>query len=403
VRTPLRRISILTVCLVFLPDLTRGAILNGIDILKRDRCSSLQGKRVGLICNHTSVDLTGRHTADLIQGTSGVTLGALFSPEHGFSGHIEHGIKTADQIDPLRRIPIYSLYGNTRRPTADMLKDLDILIYDIQDVGVRFYTYITTLGYCMEEAARHHLEFYVLDRPNPLSGTIIEGETLDESFRDFTAYYPLPVRYGMTAGEIAVWYNKTRRLGLRLTVIRMEGWSRNNFWDETFPPFPAPSPNIPSPEAALLYAGMGALEATNISVGRGTSEPFQLIGAPWLNHLELAHRLKRLSLPGIQVEPTVFTPQKDIYAGLPCAGIVLCVTDPQSARPVDLFAHLFEIILQLHPHEFLPRWEEIPRVTGSRRFQEHIRSQTPIQRYLDSIHDEALSFEREREPFLLYP
>ncbi|OGR86146.1 MAG: hypothetical protein A3A86_03130 [Elusimicrobia bacterium RIFCSPLOWO2_01_FULL_60_11] len=257
-------------------------VLLGIDVLEKGGFKELKGKNVGLITNHTGMDSKGRSTIDVLHAAPGVKLVKLFSPEHGIRGRAEHGKAVEDGKDAKTGLPIFSLYGKTQRPTADMLKGLDALVFDIQDIGTRFYTYTTTLAYALEESARAGIEFVVLDRPNPLTGSIVEGVPLDPSIKHFTAYLQVPVRHGLTVGEIAKWHNGTAWIHARLTVVQMQGWSRPMSWEDTGLKFRPTSPNIRTVTAAVLYPGIGGFEATNLSVGRGTSEPFEVFGAPWI-------------------------------------------------------------------------------------------------------------------------
>jgi len=373
---------------------------SGLDVLESQNFSPLRGKKVGLLCNHTALDRRGRPAAELFNRAPGVELKALFSPEHGFSGRLQHGQPIPD--DYYAGVPVYSLYGKTKRPTAEMLRDLDALVFDIQDVGARFYTYIATLGYALEEAARHGLEFYVLDRPNPLGGDVAEGEPLAEDIRHFTAYYSIPTRHGLTVGEIAQWHNAHARLGAKLTVVRMKGWKRKNLWKDTGRRFVPPSPNIRSPKAALLYCGIGAFEATNVSVARGTKTPFELFGAPWMDGPRLADRLNALALPGIKFKAARFTPRSDLYAGLSCGGVRLLVMDESAVRPVDVFIHAVCLLRELHAAEFQPRWPEMPYVVGSRDFETLYKTGEPADQILQRLHAGAAEFLKTRLPYLLY-
>jgi uncharacterized protein YbbC (DUF1343 family)/CubicO group peptidase (beta-lactamase class C family) len=313
-------------------------VLTGIDVLERDGFKQLEGRRIGLITNHTGRNRAGRSTIDVLAAAKNLKLVALFSPEHGLRG-IEDTVVN-DARDEKTGLPIHSLYDkDKRRPSAEMLKDIDTLVFDIQDIGARFYTYITTCGYAMEEAARNRIKFVVLDRPNPINGYDIEGPVADAELVtqpqfSFTSYHQIPVRYGMTIGELATLFNKERNINADLTVIKMEGWRRADFFDGTSLVWVNPSPNMRSLTEALLYPGIGLLETTNLSVGRGTDTPFEIIGAPWIDAQKLSDTLNRAGLAGVRFVPVKFTPKSSKFANEECNGVNIVVTDRGSFRPV---------------------------------------------------------------------
>jgi len=288
--------------------------------------------RIGLVTNHTGRDRAGQLTIDVLSKAPSVQLVALFSPEHGIRGLADQ--KVSDSRDEKTGLPIYSLYGESRRPKPEQLQSLDALVFDIQDIGTRFYTYISTLGYVMEEAAKMRLRVFVLDRPNPIGGVEIEGPLADEDKFSFTAYYSLPVRYGLTIGELARFYNQERKLGCDLQVIQMEGWKRTMWFDATNLTWVNPSPNMRSLTAASLYPGIGLLETTNVSVGRGTERPFEIVGAPWIDGQRLADYLNRRSLKGVRFVAMRFTPTASVFQGEECGGVNIIITDRRSFRPV---------------------------------------------------------------------
>ena len=307
-------------------------VLTGLDVLERDGFKQLAGLRIGLVTNQTGRDRAGRSTIDILFKAPGVKLSALFSPEHGIRGLADE--KVSDTKDEQTGLPIFSLYGESRRPKADQLKDLDALVYDIQDVGVRFYTYITTLGYVMEEAGKAKLPVFVLDRPNPINGTDVEGPIADADKLSFTAYHTLPVRHGLTIGELARLYNDERHIGADLRVIKMEGWQRAMWFDATGLVWINPSPNMRNLTEAALYPGVGLLETTNLSVGRGTDTPFEVIGAPWLDGLKLASYLNARRIAGVRFIPVRFTPKSSVFKNEECGGINLLITNRSQFQSV---------------------------------------------------------------------
>jgi uncharacterized protein YbbC (DUF1343 family) len=300
--------------------------LTGIDILIRDDFRPLQGRRVGLITNQTGVDRTGISTAERLHRAEGVQLRALFSPEHGLQGKLD--AKVDDTQDALTGLPVYSLYGENRTPTAASLEGLDTLVFDIQDIGARFYTYISTMGNAMRSAAEHQLRFVVLDRPNPINGVEVEGPILDDGSQSFVGFHTLPVRHGMTVGELAAMFNDELQLGVDLQVIPVESWRREDYFDRTGLLWVNPSPNMRSLAQAVLYPGIGLLETTNLSVGRGTDTPFEVIGAPWLDGIPLARALNQSGLAGVRFVPIRFTPDASKFAGQPCGGSTAAAFTP---------------------------------------------------------------------------
>jgi uncharacterized protein YbbC (DUF1343 family)/CubicO group peptidase (beta-lactamase class C family) len=311
---------------------SEAEVLNGIDVLNRDGFKQLQGMRIGLITNHTGRDRTGRATIDVLHKAPGVKLTALFSPEHGIRGTADD--KVSDSKDDQTGLSIYSLYGETRRPKAEHLKELDAVVFDIQDIGARFYTYISTLGYVMEEAAKLRIPVYVLDRPNPIGGIEVEGPVADPNLLSFTGYHTIPVRHGMTIGELGQLFNAQRKIGADLRVIKMDGWRRSMWFDETNLTWINPSPNMRSLTQATLYPGVGLLETTNVSVGRGTDTPFELVGAPWIDGQVLAAHLNARRIPGVRFIPVRFTPKSSVFKGEDCGGVNIVVTDRSRFRPV---------------------------------------------------------------------
>src|SRR5437667_1892819 len=294
----------------------------------------LGGHSVGLVTNQTGIDSRGRRTIDLIANAPGVRLHAIFSPEHGLTGDVDADVPNSRDVVTGR--PIWSLYGPTRRPSSAMLKDVSLVVFDIQDVGVRYYTYLTTLVYVMEEAAKQRIPVLVLDRPNPINGRVVEGPLMDSDLQSFTAPHPIPVRTGLTIGEFGRLAAAERKIPVSLTVVPLVGWERDRWFDETGLPWVNPSPHIRSVTQALLYSGIGLREATNLSLGRGTDLPFEVIGAPWLEPRGLAEALNRQGLRGVRFDPIWFTPTADVYTNISCGGGRVVVTDREAIRPATV-------------------------------------------------------------------
>ena len=311
-------------------------VASGLDVLAGERFGPLRGLAVGLVCNPTSVDRRLRHAADLFNDALGVRLAALFGPEHGVRGDAQYMAAVGNGRDRRTGVRVHSLYGNrveSLRPTERALRGLDALVFDIQDVGARYYTYQATMLYCMEAAARANLAFIVLDRPNPIGGRAVEGPALRPGFGSFCGVHDVAVRHGLTVGELAGLYREERGLELALTVIPCRGWRRRMFQRDTGLPWVFPSPNMPTPETALVYPGMCLLEGTNLSEGRGTTRPFELFGAPWLDAGRLAEALDASQLPGVRFRPVSFVPTWDKHAGVRCHGVEVVVDDRDAFRP----------------------------------------------------------------------
>jgi uncharacterized protein YbbC (DUF1343 family) len=376
--------------------------LLGIDVLEARGFDALVGKQIGLITNQTGVNSKGESTADVLARAPKVRLVALFSPEHGIRGTIEHGRDVSDGIDTRTQLPVYSLYGKTQRPTPEMLNAIDAMVFDMQDVGSRYYTYLATMAMAMEEASKRGIEFIVLDRPNPLGGAVVEGPVADPSVKHITAYFSVPIRHGFTAGELAQWYNETAQVKAKVKVVPMLGWNRKYLWRDTQLNFVAPSPNIQTPEQALLYAGTGMFEATNLSVGRGTGQPFHLIGAPWIKGKNFFRRLSTESLPGLRVKRTSFIPSKELYEGEICNGVMIEITDPEAVRPVEAFVQIALVLRELYPSDFQLRWPEVARMTGTTDFEKLYTGKQSAQQIKDLFNQSAAKFVAERDKYLIY-
>ncbi|HJQ33509.1 MAG TPA: exo-beta-N-acetylmuramidase NamZ domain-containing protein [Pyrinomonadaceae bacterium] len=373
-------------------------VLNGIDVLERDGFKQLQGLRVGLVTNHTGRDRAGRQTIDVLRDAPGVKLVALFAPEHGIRGQADENV--SDTVDEKTGLPIYSLYGETRRPKPEQLKNLDALVFDIQDVGVRFYTYISTLGNVLEEAAKSKLPVFVLDRPNPIGGTEVEGPVADEDKLSFVAYHTIPVRHGMTVGELAQLFKEQRKIDCDLRVVKMEGWRRGMWLDATGQTWVNPSPNMRSLTEATLYPGVGLLETTNLSVGRGTDTPFELLGAPWIDGSKLAAYLNSRRLAGVRFVPVRFTPRASVYKGEECGGVNLVVTDRARFRAVRAGLEMAVALRRLYPQEW--KVDSLLRLLVNADALERIKRADEPESIAASWQPRLAEFRRARARVLLY-
>jgi uncharacterized protein YbbC (DUF1343 family)/CubicO group peptidase (beta-lactamase class C family) len=373
-------------------------VRTGIDVLEAERFGPLAGKRVGLITNQSGRDLSGRRTIDVLDHAPGVQLKAIFTPEHGLYGTAEGSVNSGR--DPVIGLPVYSLYGETRRPTAQMLEGVDALVYDIQDVGVRFYTFITTLGYSLEAAAQNHIPIYVLDRPDPLTGTAVEGPVIDRDLLSFVGYFPLPVRDGMTVGELAQMFNQENSIHADLHVIRMEGWQRGDWFDETSLAWVNPSPNLRNLTETILYPGPGMIEGANVSVGRGTDTPFEVLGAPWMDGQKLADYLNARRIQGVRFIPMDFTPTAAKFQGELCHGVSVELLDRQALDSPELGVELAAALYKLFPGKF--ELDKTLPLVGSRDVIAAIRSGRDPRGIALAWGEELQSFLKIRERYLLY-
>ncbi len=399
---PAKRLAGMTIFILLMCRTGFSQVSLGIDELEKSNFKELQGRRVALITNQTGIDRDGDSTVDLLLHAPKVTLVCILTPEHGFRGVDEHGKAISDSIDPVTHLPVYSLYGDTTRPTEKMLKGVNTVVFDIQDVGTRFYTYVTTMAMAMEEAAKRKLRFVVLDRPNPVRGDIVDGDILDRDIKRMTGYYPIPVRHGLTIGELAKWFNETEKIKSDLVVIPMKQWPRDQWFDQTGLLFVNPSPNIRSTTEAVLYSGIGCFEASNIAVGRGTDTPFEIFGAPWIKGKALTTMLREKNFPGALFEPVTFTPEKDIYAGEKCEGTRIIVTDRERIRPYRIFVAAFLYLHEMFPKDFKPDWEEVRVVTGSNKLKDVAENRLSVDEYFRSIDDAIRLFREQISAFYLY-
>ena len=324
----------------------------GIDVLLEQRLDLLRGKRVGLVTNATGVDAQLRSSVDRFAAQREFTLVALFGPEHGVRGDVQAGDKVASSRDAVTGRPVHSLYGEHREPTAGMLAGIDVLVFDIQDVGTRFYTYPYTLAGVMRAAKHAGIPVVVADRPDPMGGVLVEGPVLEPALASFVGLFPIPLRHGMTLGELAALFNTEFGIGAELHVVTMHGWQRGDEPLRAALPWVPPSPNMPTPDTALVYPGTGLLEGTNVSEGRGTTRPFETLGAPWVDARALAKRLDAMNLAGVRFRPTWFTPSFSKHAGQTCAGVQLHVTDRAAFRPVRTGIAVLKALHDQHPEDF---------------------------------------------------
>jgi uncharacterized protein YbbC (DUF1343 family) len=374
-------------------------VLAGIDALEAEGFSRLNGLRVGLITNHTGRNRAGKTTVQVFREAPGIRLERLFSPEHGLYGDVDR--KVGSFVDPDTGLTVHSLYGQTRRPTPDMLEGLDALVFDIQDIGARFYTYISTMGYAMEEAAKADIRFIVLDRPNPINGVEVEGPILESHRLSFTGYFPLPVRHGMTVGELAMLFNEVNQIGAKLEVVKLEGWQRSLWLDETDLSWVNPSPNIRNLRQATLYTAVGLLESTNLSVGRGTDTPFEIFGAPWINASRLARTLQSRKLPGLKFFPAHFTPTDDHYHDKRCHGVRVELTDRNRLRSVAAGLEMAQAVSRLYPRHF--QLEKLVGMTGSEAVVKAIERGDSVDHIVETGREELEKFLQMRQKYLLYP
>jgi uncharacterized protein YbbC (DUF1343 family) len=374
--------------------------------------SRLKGARVGIVCNHASLDRGFLHIVDRLAAAPDVTLAAIFGPQHGFRSDVQDNmIETPHADDPARRVPVYSLYSETREPTAAMLAGLDFLIIDLQDIGARIYTYIYTMANCLRASARHGVRVIVCDRPNPIGGTDVEGALLVEGFESFVGQFPIPMRHGMTIGELARLFNEHFAIGASLEIVQMEGWRREMYSDVTDLPWVMPSPNIPTLDTAIVYPGTVLFEGILISEGRGTTRPFELIGAPWIEAESFARQMNALKLPGAYFRPAVFEPTFQKHAKQTCGGCQIHVTDRQQFQPVLVGVALIAMFHQVDPARFA--WRQPPYeyehdkmpidiLAGSATLRGQIESGTSARDIAASWKKDEESFRKLREPYLLY-
>jgi uncharacterized protein YbbC (DUF1343 family) len=375
-----------------------GRVQTGLDVLEAEKFAPLRGKHIGLITNHTGLDFQERTTINVLAHAPGVQIVALFSPEHGIAGHSDE--KFPSSKDASTGLPIFSLYGDHLRPTDEMLQGIDALVFDVQDAGVRFYTYTSTMAYCMEEAAKRNIAFYVLDRPNPLNGDIVEGPMLDAEKTSFVAYYPLPVRYALTIGELAQFFNTENHINAQLHVIPMKNWHRNYFFESTGLKWIPPSPNLRTLKGSLLYPGLEILQNAGVSVGRGTEAPFEEFGAPWINGEEVASVLNAKNLPGVHFVNQPFIPVSGLYAGQHCGGVGVRVTDRAALRSMRVGLEIAAELRKKYSDHF--DVTKILLLLGNDSTIQQLQAGTPVNEIIPSWAKDLAIFDQTRRRYFLY-
>lgn len=393
-------------------------VLPGLEVLIDQEPWRIQGKRIGLVTNQSAITRDFQHAVKLLHAGRGWKLAALFGPEHGIWGEAQDMAHVDHSIDPMTGLPVYSLYGKSEAdlaPRREALKDLDALVIDLQDIGSRYYTFIYTMALCMREAAPLGLEVIVLDRPNPIDGVHLEGNIREEKYSSFVGMFPLPTRHGMTAGELALWFQRyyanVHKLDCKLTVVAMKGWHRSMWWGDTGLPWVIPSPNMPTVYTATVYPGMCLVEGTNLSEGRGTTHPFEFFGAPWLDSFKLAENLNHLDLPGVRFRPHFFTPTFHKHANQVCGGVEMHVTNRATFEPYRTGLWCVKIARDMDPENFKWRTETyefvsdrlaIDLLAGSSQYRELVERGGNVDEWVVQWEDQLREFARYRDEFLLY-
>lgn len=380
----------------------------GLEVFLERNLDLVAGRRLGLLACPSSVDSQLRGSVERLHRHPAVNLVALFGPEHGIRGDAQAGAPVASAIDPLTKLPVHSLYGKTQTPTAEILRDIDLIIIDLQDAGVRFYTFLATTLYMMRAAREAGISIIILDRPAPITATRVEGPVLDSEYASFVGPFPLPIRYGMTMGEVARLINEAD-IGCDLTVIPMRGWSRAQWYDETGLPFIPSSPNLPTLDAMTLYPGTCLIEGANLSEGRGTTRPFEYIGAPWIDAESLARQLNALALAGVRFRPVYFAPVFGKHEGVLCAGVHIFAADRDAFQPVSAMLHVIQTLKRRYPEDFAWRrpWEAgapppIDLLWGSDSLRRHIDADQPVEELIETWQPDLREFERLRGEYRLY-
>jgi len=409
----MRKFIVLNLIAIALAFSQQSRVKIGAEILIEKHLDLIKGKKIGIVTNHTGILPDGRHIVDVLNEIEGVKIVALFGPEHGIRGEVPDGKSISHGVDAKTGIPVFSLYGDVKKPTEEMLKDIDVLIFDIQDVGARFYTYISTMSYCMEACAEMGKKFIVLDRPNPIRGVYVDGPILEPRFKSFVGLHPIPVAHGMTVGELAKMFNDEGWLenGVKadLTVVKMENYSRKMWFDQTGLPWVKPSPNMMTLKTAIVYTATCFIEGTNVSEGRGTQHPFEWIGAPWIDGEKLAKELNYYKLPGVKFEPISFTPT-DIekvtldpkYEGEKCGGVYLNVYDREKFEPVKVGVYILYALKKLYPDKFKWRTAGQDRLWGTDKVRLMIDEGKNPDEIIKTWEDDVKKFLSIRQKYLLY-
>lgn len=415
---PTRAIALLLLLVLATTGLTATSVaanpkvITGLDVMQRDDFAALKGRKVGLVTNHSGINIKGEHILDLMHASDNVQLVGIFTPEHGIRGTEDRHVDS--EVDQATGLPIHSLYGKTRKPTAEMLEGVDTLVFDIQDIGARFYTYIATLGLCMQAAQEHGIRIYVLDRPNPLGGTDFDGPIQDDELvGNFTAFVPMPTTHGMTVGEMAMLFKTTHGIDCDLHVIKCEGWERGMLFDETGLPWVNPSPNMRSVNEEIIYTMVALTEGNkDISVGRGTDRPFEYLGAPWVDGDALTAELRSRNLAGLWVMRTTFIPSGTDITGRKnypyqfidevCQGVRFVVTDRAAVRPVEAGTHMLDALLKVHPERY--SIEKLHKLVGARWVLDALEAREPVDTIVARWRDapEFKAFAEARQDVLLY-
>lgn len=392
--------------------LERKSIKLGLEKILDEQINLLENLRIGLICNQASVNHQFRHAADLFFEHPQVNLTTLFGPQHGIRGDVQDNmIETSHTIDKYTGLPVYSLYSETREPSEEMLRNIDVLVFDLQDVGCRIYTFIYTMANAMTACAKFGKKFIVLDRPNPIGGLAVEGNVLESGHESFVGQYPIPVRHGLTTGELAELFNREFSINCELEVIKMDNWSREDFYDETDAPWVMPSPNMPTVETAVVFPATVYFEGTQVSEGRGTTRPFEIVGAPYIDSKEYAEALTTLELPGVIFRPIEFLPTFQKHAGNHCGGVFIHVTDRQTFEPVLTGLAMIRTAFDLYPEEFA--WKNPPYeyvfdrnpfdvIAGTTKIREMFEQKASFEDLKSFCREGVEAFLKIREKYLLY-
>ncbi len=395
-----------------MPNLQHKPVKLGLEKILTEKLQILRNLRVGLICNQASVNHQFQHAADLFFYNSDINLVSLFGPQHGIRGDVQDNmVETAHNIDKTTGLPIYSLYSETREPTEEMLSGIDTLVFDLQDVGCRVYTFIYTMANAMKICASHNKKFVVCDRPNPINGVNIEGNLLEKGHESFVGQFPIPMRHGLTTSELAKLFNQEFKINCDLEVVAMDDWNRENFYDETDAPWMMPSPNMPTIDTSVVFPGTVYFEGTQISEGRGTTRPFEIIGAPFINGCELADALTSLDLSGVVFQPINFLPTFQKHAGKTCEGVFLHVADRETFEPVITGISLIKTIIDLYPNDF--KWKESPYeyvydrnpfdvIAGTTKIRENILQRKTVKEIKSLWQQDEFNFREIRKKYLMY-